>query len=115
KDDWDFAEAFVRNYKYEFGFSLPDRDIIVDDIRVRGIGKSAQTSKMSVHEEMKTLRPVPVGPSKAEGTTSIYFETGRNDQTPTYLLEKLAVGTTVPGPAIIMDANSAILIQPFCN
>ncbi|KAF9390757.1 hypothetical protein CPC16_004839 [Podila verticillata] len=115
KDDWDFAEAFVRNYKYEFGFSLPDRDIIVDDIRVRGIGKSAQSSKMSVHEEMKTLKPVPVGPSKAEGTTSIYFETGRNDQTPTYLLEKLAVGTTVPGPAIIMDANSAILIQPFCT
>lgn len=115
KDDWDFAEAFVGNYKYEFGFSLPDRDIIVDDIRVRGIGKSAQTSKMSVHEEMKTLKPVPVSPSKAEGTTSIYFETGRNDQTPTYLLEKLAVGTTVSGPAIIMDANSAILIQPFCT
>ncbi|KAG0084887.1 hypothetical protein BGZ92_009481 [Podila epicladia] len=115
KDDWDFAGAFFRNYKYEFGFSLPDRDIIVDDVRVRGIGKSAQSSKMSVHEEMKTLKPVPVNAFKAEGTASIYFETGRNDQTPTYLLEKLAVGTTVPGPAIIMDANSAILIQPFCT
>ncbi|CAO3568473.1 unnamed protein product [Mortierella alpina] len=115
KDDWNFANAFVENYKYEFGFSLPDREIIVDDIRVRGIGKSAQSSALSVHEEMKRLQAVPVDPFKAEGTTSIYFETGRNDKTPTYLLEKLPVGTTVPGPAIIMDANSAILIQPFCT
>ncbi|KAG0347318.1 hypothetical protein BG004_007975 [Podila humilis] len=114
-DNWDFATAFVENYKYEFGFSLPDRNIIVDDIRVRGIGKSAQSTKLSVQEEIKTLKPIPVDVSKAEGTASIYFETGRNDQTPTFLLEKLAVGTTVPGPAIIMDANSAILIQPFCN
>ncbi|KAG0216491.1 hypothetical protein BGX28_000005 [Mortierella sp. GBA30] len=114
-DDWNFANAFVENYKYEFGFSLPDREIIVDDIRVRGIGKSTQSAALSVHEEIKQLNPTPVDSSKAEGMTSIYFETGRNDNTPTYLLEKLPVGTTVPGPAIIMDANSAILIQPFCT
>ncbi|KAF9146508.1 hypothetical protein BGX30_014573 [Mortierella sp. GBA39] len=113
-DDWNFSGAFVENYKYEFGFHLPDRDIIVDDVRVRGIGKSAQTSSLSVHEEIKTLKPAPVDSSNAEGLTSIYFETGRNDKTPTYLLEKLPVGTTIAGPAIIMDANSAILIQPFC-
>ncbi|KAG0274572.1 hypothetical protein BGZ95_009643 [Linnemannia exigua] len=114
-DDWNFSEAFVENYKYEFGFHLPDRDIIVDDVRVRGIGKSAQSSSLSVHEEIKTLKPKPVDASNAEGLTSIYFETGRNDKTPTYLLEKLPIGTTVAGPAIIMDANSAILIQPFCT
>ncbi|KAF8949330.1 hypothetical protein BGZ47_006867 [Haplosporangium gracile] len=114
-DNWNFSGAFVENYKYEFGFHLPDRDIIVDDVRVRGIGKSAQSSSLSVYEEMKTLKPAPVDPSNAEGLTSIYFETGRNDKTPTYLLEKLPVGTTVAGPAIIMDANSAILIQPFCT
>ncbi|KAG0051544.1 hypothetical protein BGZ83_003585 [Gryganskiella cystojenkinii] len=114
-ENWDFAAAFVQNYKYEFGFSLPDRDIIVDDIRVRGIGKSAQGDSLSVHEEMKTLSPKDVDASRAEGLTSIYFETGRNDQTPTYLLEKLEVGNKVHGPAIIMDANSAILIQPFCT
>ncbi|KAG0257018.1 hypothetical protein BG011_004203 [Mortierella polycephala] len=115
KDDWDFAHTFVENYKYEFGFSLPDRTIIVDDVRVRGIGKSAQSIARSVHEEIKTLKSTPIDPSKAEGATSIYFENGRNDQTPTYLLEKLPVGTSIPGPAIIMDANSAILIQPFCT
>ncbi|KAG0306196.1 hypothetical protein BGZ98_002799 [Dissophora globulifera] len=115
KDDWDFANAFVENYKYEFGFHLPDRDIIVDDIRVRGIGKSAQASPISVQDEVKTLKPTPVDSAIAEGLTSIFFEDGRDDKTPTYLLEKLPVGTKVDGPAIIMDANSAILIQPFCS
>ncbi|KAF9346736.1 hypothetical protein BGX34_003643, partial [Mortierella sp. NVP85] len=112
-ENWNFEEAFVDNYKYEFGFHLPDRSIIVDDIRIRGIGKSAQSTPVSVQEEVKTLNPVPVDPSKAVGLTSIYFEDGRNDQTPIYLLEKLPVGSKVSGPAIIMDANSAILIQPF--
>ncbi|KAF9585364.1 hypothetical protein BGW38_002703 [Lunasporangiospora selenospora] len=114
-EDWDFATAFVNNYKYEFGFSLPDRDIIVDDIRIRGIGKSAQSTQTPVVEEISTLKQVPVDTSKAEGVTSIYFDEGRNDKTPIYLLEKLAPGTTISGPSIIMDANSAILVHPFCS
>ena len=28
------------SYKREFGFVIPSRDIVVDDVRVRGIGKS---------------------------------------------------------------------------
>ncbi|KAF9354038.1 hypothetical protein BGX26_008191 [Mortierella sp. AD094] len=115
EDGWDFAQAFVENYKYEFGFSLPDRDIIVDDIRVRGIGRSSQSSALSVQDEMATLKRSPVDTSTADCFASVYFEDGRNDKTPTYLLEKLPVGTTIAGPAIIMDANSAILIQPFCS
>ncbi|KAF9898987.1 hypothetical protein BX616_003390 [Lobosporangium transversale] len=115
EDDWNFSSAFVENYKYEFGFHLPDRDIIVDDIRIRSIGKSAQSSILSVQEEIKNLKVKPVDPSLAEETTSIYFEGGRNDKTPIYLLEKLPVGVSIEGPAIVMDANSAILIQPFCT
>ncbi|KAG0246141.1 hypothetical protein BGX31_004330 [Mortierella sp. GBA43] len=113
EDNWNFEHAFIENYKYEFGFHLVDRSIIVDDIRIRGIGKSAQSTPASVQEEIKALKPTPVDPAKADGLTSIYFEAGRNDKTPIYLLEKLPIGTQVTGPAIIMDANSAILIQPF--
>ncbi len=32
--------SFVSRYKQEFGFTLTGRPIIVDDIRVRGVGKS---------------------------------------------------------------------------
>lgn len=31
---------FVLRYKREFGFIIPDRPIIVDDIRVRATGKA---------------------------------------------------------------------------
>lgn len=27
-------------YKQEFGFIIPDREVLVDDVRVRGIGRS---------------------------------------------------------------------------
>src|SRR6201999_1596746 len=33
-DDWAFGKAFVKQHEQEFGFTLPDRDIIVDDVRV---------------------------------------------------------------------------------
>lgn len=32
---------FFFRYQREFGFTIPQRPIIVDDIRVRGVGKSA--------------------------------------------------------------------------
>jgi 5-oxoprolinase (ATP-hydrolysing) len=31
----------IFRYNREFGFTMPDREVIVDDIRVRGVGKSA--------------------------------------------------------------------------
>lgn len=30
----------IIRYKTEFGFTIPDRKILVDDVRVRGIGKT---------------------------------------------------------------------------
>lgn len=43
--------------------------------------------------------------------TKVYFEEGYQD-TNVYLLECLAPGHVVPGPAIIMDKLSTILIEP---
>ena len=45
QNDWDFGKAFVERQEKEFGFTLPDRDILVDDIRVRGIGQSLKVQK----------------------------------------------------------------------
>ncbi|KAF9167361.1 hypothetical protein DFQ26_004840 [Actinomortierella ambigua] len=114
-DSWAFSEAFAANYKYEFGFSLEGRDIIVDDVRVRGIGKSTSRQGRTVQEEIKTLTPRAVEVSEVVGYSSTYFEHGREDKTPIYLLEKLSPGTSVHGPAVIMDKHSAIPVQPFCS
>ncbi|XP_028029518.1 5-oxoprolinase [Bombyx mandarina] len=103
----DFYTAFVNRYKNEFGFTLSERDVLVDDVRVRGVGLSA------AHEH----EGVPSGegaPPPAEKTVKVYFEGGYQD-TKIYLLEKLLAEQVVPGPAIIMDSLSTILVEPDCR
>ena len=33
-----FLEAFLKQYKKEFGFTMPNRAVLIDDVRVRGVG-----------------------------------------------------------------------------
>ncbi|KAG5297665.1 5-oxoprolinase [Histoplasma ohiense] len=55
-DNWGFGKALVQQHEQEFGFILSDRDIIVDDVRVRAISKSFQleeTQPQNVGDEKK--------------------------------------------------------------
>ncbi|XP_078355296.1 5-oxoprolinase-like, partial [Oculina patagonica] len=47
-------------------------------------------------------------------TTKCYFEDGFHD-TKIYLLEELSAGHTIDGPAIIVDKNSTMLVEPQCK
>ena len=47
----DFLASFTARYQCEFGFTIPSRAVIVDDIRVRGTGQACS----------HTPSPVPVG------------------------------------------------------
>ncbi|KND02450.1 5-oxoprolinase [Spizellomyces punctatus DAOM BR117] len=116
EDNWDFATGFVEQYQQEFGFTLPDRDIIIDDVRVRGIGRSIEGDdfRTRVHEELETLERRPVDASKREMQQPVYWEGGYVD-TPVYVLEKLAVGDQVTGPALIIDKNATIAVEPTCK
>jgi 5-oxoprolinase (ATP-hydrolysing) len=111
-DDWAFGRAFVTNHEQEFGFTLPDRDIIVDDVRVRGIGKSFEGLEKTVDQQLKDvkLRDLSKG-EKQYSSSMVYFEGGRKD-TPIYKLEDLHVGDRVKGPAIIADGTQTIVVTP---
>ncbi|CAJ0844531.1 2008_t:CDS:10, partial [Entrophospora sp. SA101] len=113
KDSWNFIDTFVEQYKQEFGFNLSDRDICVDDIRIRGIGKSQQLTNNSVYEEIKSLKRIPL--ESSHKTYPMYFEEHGRLETPVYLLDNLIVGNYIQGPAMIIDANSTILVTPSCN
>ncbi|KIW89458.1 uncharacterized protein Z519_09614 [Cladophialophora bantiana CBS 173.52] len=110
-DDWAFGDAFVRQHELEFGFTLPDRDIIVDDVRVRGIGKSFRGMSKTADQQLKEITPKDVAEDKAYTTSQVYFEGGRLP-TKIYRLEDLEVGTRIPGPAIIADGTQTIIIDP---
>ena len=110
-DDWAFGKAFVKQHQQEFGFTLPDRDIIVDDVRVRGIGKSFEGLDKTVDQQLKEIKPKNLQDGKRYGTCKVYFEGGRQD-TPIYKIEDLDVGDQIRGPAILADGTQTIVVTP---
>ncbi|KAG7262937.1 hypothetical protein CRUP_008717 [Coryphaenoides rupestris] len=102
------AHGYPSNAHYlkEFGFTIADRPIMVDDIRVRGSGKSG------IESVVKTK--TAVGEPKATAKTKCYFEGGYLD-TSVYLWEELPCGHSIQGPAVIVDKNSTILVEPCCE
>ncbi|KAL8817474.1 MAG: hypothetical protein Q9223_003701 [Gallowayella weberi] len=110
-DDWAFGRAFVKQHEQEFGFTLPDRDIIVDDIRARGIGKSFAGLEKTVDQQLKEIRPKDVDQGKRYGTSQVYFQGGRQE-TPIYKLEDLDIGERIQGPAILADGTQTLVVEP---
>ena len=113
-DDWAYGEAFIKQHQQEFGFTLPNRDIIVDDVRVRGIGKSFEGLEKTVDQQMDEIKPRDVGPEeKKYRTAKVYFEARQQrEDTPIYKLEELDVGDRIKGPAILADGTQTIVITP---
>ncbi|KAK1082865.1 hypothetical protein LTR33_003633 [Friedmanniomyces endolithicus] len=113
--DWEFGKAFVKQHEQEFGFTLPDRDIIVDDVRARGIGKTFEPLEKTVDEQLRAIKARDVkGEEKVFGRKSVYFDGGRRD-TAIYKLEDLGVGDKIRGPAIIADGTQTIVVTPSAS
>ena len=110
-DDWAFGKAFIKQHEQEFGFTLPDRDIIVDDVRARGIGKSFEGLEKTVDMQLKQIKPRDLGDGKRYGISKVYFEGGRQE-TPIHKLEDLHIGDRVQGPAILADGTQTIVVTP---
>lgn len=107
----DFGNAFVKQHEQEFGFTLPNRDVIVDDVRVRGIGKSFRGMDKTVDTQLKEAKLVSVDESKRHSVKNVYFEGGRRE-TPIYQLGDLDVGSKLKGPAILADGTQTIVVTP---
>ena len=110
-NDWEFGKAFIKQHEQEFGFALPDRDIIVDDVRARGIGKSFEGLERTVDMQLKEIKATDLGEEKRYSISKVYFEGGRQE-TPIYKLEDLDVGDRLQGPAILADGTQTIVITP---
>lgn len=111
QDGGAFGKSFIEQHEKEFGFTLPDRDIIIDDIRLRAIGKSFDSFPKTVDEQLRDAKPVPVSKSKAHATQKVYFEGGRVD-TPIYKIGSLETNDRIDGPAILGDGTQTILVTP---
>lgn len=99
----DFYSTFVERYRNEFGFVIAGRSVVVDDIRVRGSGKTATPTEI----DADTANGIPA----SETVTRVYFD-GGYQTTPVFLCSKLCAGHNIQGPAILIDNLSTILVEP---
>ncbi|KAJ8532954.1 hypothetical protein K7X08_015843 [Anisodus acutangulus] len=102
----DYAAEFVKLFQREYGFKLQNKSIVICDVRVRGVGVTNILKP-------RALDSAPGAP-KIEGHYKVYFESGWND-TPLFKLENLAYGHVIPGPAIVMNGNSTVIVEPNCK
>ncbi|GJN94162.1 hypothetical protein Rhopal_007236-T1 [Rhodotorula paludigena] len=111
----DFKEGFLAAHQREFGFVL-SADILIDDFRVRAIGRGGRGGAVESRSYVKDLHDVQKSTAKrslAFATTQTYFsETEGHVETPIFRLESLKPGHVVAGPAIILDATQTLVIHP---
>ncbi|KAL7735709.1 hypothetical protein ACLKA6_019966 [Drosophila palustris] len=102
----DFHATFLERYRTEFGFVLQNRRIIVDDIRIRGLGKNETPPEAQVNAAPE---PTPT----AEGNTIVHFDEGAFNA-PIFLTKNLLAGHKISGPAVLIDQLSTIIVEPEC-
>lgn len=77
----------------EFGFVLEGRKVVVDDVRVRAVGRSPPVAR-------PTLETAPAGeevPTPADHMSCYWEGLGRVDDTPVYMLAELKAGHRLEG------------------
>ncbi|KAI4296421.1 hypothetical protein L6164_036380 [Bauhinia variegata] len=87
-------------------FKLENRNILISDVRVRGVGVT------------NILKPQALGPAscspEVEGHYQVYIAQRRHEA-PLYKLDNLGYGHVLPGPVIIMNGNSSVIVEPNCR
>lgn len=111
-ENGDFKQAFEEMHKREFMFLLPSRDIVIDDIRVRGIAKEFERPTENIFEELASRRAQSPSVPQPEKTSTVYFADGGWRTSPVFLLSNLEAGDSIQGPAIIIDKTQTIVINP---
>ena len=94
----DFADAHARL----FGFGLEGRPLIVDLVEVEAESATSAT-EASVHKDKKDAAPP---------TRTRFFSQGAWHDAALHRMETLQAGIVVPGPALLIEPNQTIVIEP---
>ena len=97
---------FETVHRQRFGFAAPDKPLIVEAVAVEGRGR-AEDSKAFLQDAVADAGPLPA----PGGTVTVHTTEGTHDA-PIYDRAHVPADTPVPGPAIITEPNSTIVIEP---
>ena len=98
-----FDKAFEACYQREFGFVLKDRDMLIDDYRVRAVVPGEKLENSSIPPDLGT-------PEASLGTKRAYFDNGWQ-VVPVYKSTDLQPGHKIPGPGIIVQPISTVVLE----
>ncbi len=101
----DFIEKFHQQHQKTYGYAKPEEAIEIVNLRVRAISRS----------NPPPLTPQPLGDSNPEQafleTRPVIFDQG-SIPTPFYRAELLQPGNHLQGPAVVVRADTTILLTP---
>ena len=108
----DCIAEFVKEHQREFSFTFPGRNILVEDIRVRGAGRTTSLTPEAPQNELKSTAIQSIGAEKQDDTSLVYFAGVGKVTTPVFFLVNLQPGSFIQGPAMIIDNTQTIVVEP---
>ncbi|MAB12551.1 hydantoinase B/oxoprolinase family protein [Parvibaculum sp.] len=97
-------EAFEAAHRQRFGFTV-EKPVVMEAVSVEAIGKSADVTERLDAGRRET------GEASPDRVTR-FFSQGAWHEAPVYLREGLAPGDRLPGPAIVIEPQQTIVIEP---
>jgi N-methylhydantoinase A len=112
-DEWPLDRGVLERWKSSFdelydrlyGYSAPEIGVTVTTLRVVGTGPQRDLT-------LPTLEEGGAEPPQAAlaGTHSLYLRDGRSVEAPFYLRSELLSGNRIPGPAVIEDEVTTMVV-----
>lgn len=100
------AQAFAQRHQQRFGFVSPDKPLVVESVQVEIIGKG---------DAPRSKDDPDSGAAAGKGRASALYPTvmgGEERITAFYQRQQLPVDKPLPGPAVIVEANGTLLVEP---
>lgn len=107
-----WEDAFIKEHHRQFSFTMDGREILVENIRVRGIVRPESLEPaLDLEKELREQPPVAVCEDAVADRVSIYFEDGWS-QAALYFMAELKPGNLVKGPALLLDETQTVVVTP---
>jgi len=96
--------AFQKAHRQRFGFIDETKPLVIEAVSVEAVGGGA---KFAEAEHAVLKRPLP-----APARRTRFFSGGAFHEASVYMRDQLFPGAAVPGPALIIEPNQTIVVEP---
>ncbi|KAI9927070.1 hypothetical protein ASPWEDRAFT_33023 [Aspergillus wentii DTO 134E9] len=103
-----YGNAFIKRHQQEFSFIL-QRNIDIDSIKVRGVGRSSPSTAASPYSLLQKAR---VEPDAQSASSQQVFIDGTWNDVPIFNLDSVPRPGRRQGPALLIDATQTIFVEP---